>query len=374
MSSGNLSPLTMPKWGLSMKEGKLLTWLINEGDSFNKGDEVAEVETEKIAGVVEAPCTGTLRKIIAENDTTSPVGALLAVVADQDVSDAELNAFIDKFQAEFVPEEESDEEEASASEFVEVNSLRIRYVSKGDGDEVILLIHGFGGDLDNWLFNHDDLVEKTGNRVIAIDLPGHGQSTKSVGEGTLAFFADTLDAFLKAINVKNAHLVGHSMGAGVALQLAEKRPESVLSLGLICPAGLGTEINTDYLSGFVDCTTRKQIKPYLQQLFRDEELVTRALINNILQYKRLDGVDKSLNIIKEKFVEKGKQKYQYAETLKTFHGNACVIWGEDDQIIPVEHVKNLPDNIRALTIPAGHMVQMEAAKQVNQFLSETILS
>ena len=48
--------------------------------------------------------------------------------------------------------------------------------SAARGDETVILIHGFGGDLDNWLFNIDALAEKA--TVYALDIPGHGQSTK----------------------------------------------------------------------------------------------------------------------------------------------------------------------------------------------------
>ncbi len=372
MSSDNIKAITMPKWGLSMKEGKLLSWTVEEGSDITKGDEIADVETEKISSAVEAPVTGKLRKIVTENDTTYPVGALLGVVADDDVSDDEINSFAEKFLAEFVPEED-DEEEVSAAEFIEVAGLNIRYVSKGEGDDVVLLVHGFGGDLDNWLFNHDDLVEKTGKRVIAIDLPGHGQSTKSVGDGSLIFFADVVHEFLKLMNIEKAHFVGHSMGGAVSLQFAEKYPESSSSMSLISSAGLGSEINSDYINGFVESSSRKQMKPYLQQLFADEDLVTRQLINNILQYKRLDGVDSALAIIADSFLSDGKQRTQFNKFLEEYKNGVHVIWGSQDHIIPVQHANNISSNADVLTIEtAGHMVQMEAATEVNKYIAEKI--
>jgi pyruvate dehydrogenase E2 component (dihydrolipoamide acetyltransferase) len=365
----------MPKWGLSMKEGKLLSWTVKEGDEITKADEIADVETEKIASAVEATTSGILRKIVTVDDTIYPVGALLGIVADESVSDDEINAFVEKFQSEFVPPEDDDEEEESAAEFITVNDLNIRYVSKGEGDDVVVLIHGFGGDLDNWLFNHDNLVEKSDKRVIAIDLPGHGQSTKSVGDGSFGFFADVIHKFISLMNIDAVHLVGHSMGGAISLQFAEKYPDSTKSLALISSAGLGSEINSDYLNGFAEATSRKQIKPFLQQLFADKDLVTRQLINNILQYKRLDGVDNVLKTIINSFLADGKQQNQFNDSLEKFEGGVCVVWGSQDQIIPVQHTDNLSNEINVLKVEtAGHMVQMEAANQVNQFLIDTNLS
>ncbi len=89
-----IKTLEIPKWGLSMEEGTIAQWLIKEGDSFNKGDEICEIETTKIVNVLEAPFAGTLRKILAKDGATLPVGGLIAVCADSEVSDAEIERFI----------------------------------------------------------------------------------------------------------------------------------------------------------------------------------------------------------------------------------------------------------------------------------------
>jgi pyruvate dehydrogenase E2 component (dihydrolipoamide acetyltransferase) len=70
----------------------LARWAIQEGDRFAKGQEICEIETSKIVNVLEAPFAGTLRRIIARVGDTLPVGAVLALVADSSVSDAELDA------------------------------------------------------------------------------------------------------------------------------------------------------------------------------------------------------------------------------------------------------------------------------------------
>ncbi|MCR0996886.1 2-oxo acid dehydrogenase subunit E2 [Serratia rubidaea] len=89
----DIKTLEMPKWGLSMEEGSLAQWYIREGDSFTKGQEICEIETSKIVNVLEAPFGGTLRRVLARQGDTLQVGAVLALVAEAAVGDAELDAF-----------------------------------------------------------------------------------------------------------------------------------------------------------------------------------------------------------------------------------------------------------------------------------------
>ncbi|MDS7958356.1 MULTISPECIES: 2-oxo acid dehydrogenase subunit E2 [unclassified Acinetobacter] len=112
-----IKTLEIPKWGLSMEEGTIAQWLIKEGDSFNKGDEICEIETTKIVNVLEAPFAGTLRKILAKDGDTLPVGGLIAVCADSEISDAEIEKFIASLggSADKAPEASSEQSKAETS-------------------------------------------------------------------------------------------------------------------------------------------------------------------------------------------------------------------------------------------------------------------
>lgn len=88
-----IKTLEIPKWGLSMEEGTIAQWLIQEGTQFSKGQEICEIETTKIVNVLEAPFDGLLRKIIANDGDTLVVGGIIAICADAQVSDAEIEAF-----------------------------------------------------------------------------------------------------------------------------------------------------------------------------------------------------------------------------------------------------------------------------------------
>ena len=110
--SKKIEALTMPKWGIEMEEGKLIEWLVEEGAKFSKGDPLLVVETDKISNEIEAEFDGLCRKKIVEVDGTYPVGALLAVFADEDVADDD----VDKFINDFVPVDSSFSPESAISE------------------------------------------------------------------------------------------------------------------------------------------------------------------------------------------------------------------------------------------------------------------
>ncbi|MCP4466817.1 MAG: 2-oxo acid dehydrogenase subunit E2, partial [Halieaceae bacterium] len=93
----NIYPIAVPKWGIEMVEGTINTWNKKEGDSIAKGDEVFEMESDKIVNVWDAPVEGVLRRIIAQEGDTHPVGALLGVIAAADVDDASIDVFIENF-------------------------------------------------------------------------------------------------------------------------------------------------------------------------------------------------------------------------------------------------------------------------------------
>jgi pyruvate dehydrogenase E2 component (dihydrolipoamide acetyltransferase) len=93
----NIYPIAVPKWGIEMVEGTINTWRFKEGDTVRKGDEVFEMESDKIVNVWDCPVDGVLRRILAQEGDAHPVGALLGVIAGTDVDDAAIDAFIAGF-------------------------------------------------------------------------------------------------------------------------------------------------------------------------------------------------------------------------------------------------------------------------------------
>jgi pyruvate dehydrogenase E2 component (dihydrolipoamide acetyltransferase) len=93
----DIYPIAVPKWGIEMVEGTINTWNKQQGDAIAKGDEVFEMESDKIVNVWDSPVDGVLRRVIAQEGDTHAVGALLGIIAAADVEDAAIDAFIASF-------------------------------------------------------------------------------------------------------------------------------------------------------------------------------------------------------------------------------------------------------------------------------------
>ena len=366
-----ITPIVMPKWGLSMKEGTVMSWLVDVGDEIAVGMPILEVETDKIANAVEAPDPGVLRRKVASEGELLPVKALLGVMADPAVSEADIDDYV---AAYVTPSAEEDEtaDAAPATRWAEVDGLRIRYARRGASEGTpVLFIHGFGGDLDNWLFNIDALGEDL--PVIALDLPGHGQSTVKLPGASIAALADFVARFLDVIDVERVHAVGHSMGGAIASQLALAHPRRVASLALIASAGLGAEIDTGYTEGFAKAASRRDLKPVLERLFHDPSLVSRQMIDDVLKYKRLDGVEALLLELNAGLFAGGRQVEQPGLELESTGKPVLVVWGQEDRIVPAGHAGNAPPGATVERFAgAGHMVQMERASEVNRLLRQHV--
>lgn len=115
--------------------------------------------------------------------------------------------------------------------FAKLDTTRIHYVSEGKGKDAIVLVHGWGGNLDLWRAHVPELSKRA--RVIALDLPGHGKSDKPETNYNMDFFAAAIDAVMKDANVEHAVLVGHSMGTPVVRQFYRKYPQKTLALVIV---------------------------------------------------------------------------------------------------------------------------------------------
>ncbi len=367
-----ITAITMPKWGLTMTEGKVVQWLKQPGASFAPGEELLEIETSKITNVVEADGAGTLARIVAPEGATLPIGALLAVIASPDTPSAEVDAFVTQFVVVEPSDAATEDATAIAPRELHASGRMLRCLEMGAGEGVpLLLLHGFGGDLNTWMFNQPALCE--GRRTLALELPGHGLSSKDVGAGDAALFTEVIEAALAALDVGRMHIAGHSMGGALAIALASRRPELVASVTLLAPAGLGPEINGAFIDALVRASRRRDAVEALQLLTHDPSLMSRTMVEEFLRYKRLDGVAQALETIARAWFPMGRQAVRLVTDLHALTIPVQVIWGRADRIIPVAHAETVtpPAEVHVLE-NAGHLPHLEKAGEVNRLIRAMI--
>jgi pyruvate dehydrogenase E2 component (dihydrolipoamide acetyltransferase) len=356
--------VTMPKWGLSMEQGEIRDWHRAVGDAVRKGDELVDIETSKITNVLESPADGTLLRIVADTGTVTPCGDPVAVIGSADASDGDIAAALDDHALR--PRQVDAGGPVAPQATVRVVTIygaerRVRVLELGGGAETVLFLHGFGGDLENWMLNLPAIAAT--HRVLACDLAGHGGSGKDVGDGTAAKLAQDILAVLDAADIGPLHIVSHSFGAMVAGHIARARlPESFIA---IAPADLGT-VERSYIDRFIGARRRSEMAGAVEMLFADPALATAELTENLLRYKRIDGVLAALRAIDAANLNDARPDPDAVALWEQLGSRGLVVWGAEDAIVPVAALDAVPPGTaRRIIAGAGHMPQLERAEEVN---------
>ena len=112
-----------------------------------------------------------------------------------------------------------------------------------------------------------------------------------------------------------------------------------------------------------------EVETFLEMLVADPKLVTNEMVEDVLKFKRLDGVDAALNRIATACFAGGQQSLQLTARLGELKVPVQVIWGEQDRIIPASHGAGLPASIKVTRLAdAGHLAHMEKAGEVNALI------
>jgi pimeloyl-ACP methyl ester carboxylesterase len=250
--------------------------------------------------------------------------------------------------------------------------LAIHYLEKGEGTNHLFFIHGFRAHTFTW--NH--LVEplaKAGFHVWAIDFIGYGLSDKpDDAPYDFHFFITQLKEFMQAKGIKQAHLVGNSLGGGIALNLAIQHPSYVQSLTLISALGYPLHLPT-YLSiarhidrlwpPFLGPTW---VKKTLENVVYDKKKVSDEQVKAYcLPYQLSGGILSTLLTLRQ---YNNQHLEEMQKAYPSLQKPILLIWGEDDPLIPLDHfyqfTKDFPNADYLLLKKCGHIPQEEEPQHV----------
>src|SRR5918998_996761 len=125
---------------------------------------------------------------------------------------------------------------------IELHGHRVVFRRDGVGEgPLIVLIHGITGHSEQWEPTIPHL--SSGYEVLAPDLLGHGESAKPRGDYSLGAYASGIRDLMIALGIDKGTIIGHSLGGGVAMQLAYQFPERLERLVLVSSGGLGREVH-----------------------------------------------------------------------------------------------------------------------------------
>ena len=245
----------------------------------------------------------------------------------------------------------------------------IAFQSLGGGGPPALLIHGFGSDHLSWLANQPALDSVAA--MFSLDLPGHGASGMDVGDGAVVTLAQRIAALLDRRGLRKLHLIGHSLGGGIALILAATRPDLVASLVLIAPAGLGSAIDATFLSAFPDLATPLEADILLRRLVVRSRLIGKPLIEIVLNQLKKPGSREALRLIAKQLPLDADVLHAAASVLATAEVPRLVVWGEEDSINPLSRDRLAAFGGEILIAPgAAHLPHVENPRLVNAEISD----
>ncbi|MEO6728915.1 MAG: alpha/beta hydrolase [Candidatus Dojkabacteria bacterium] len=269
------------------------------------------------------------------------------------------------------------------SSFKDINGVKIHYEVYGDPvNPPVILIHGFGGSTFSWRKTIPSLQENK-YYIVALDLKGFGLSQKGLDlDYSHGSQTQTVNDLMEYLNIKDASIVGHSMGANISIMLAMDHPEKVNKLILVDAAINKPNSNfTSQLSPaisvfpfeqyarqiFTRYLTTDRLKDILKSAYNDPELVNDEDVKGYSQaFKMKNWQDSLIGITRD------NAKNALSKGLDQIGKPVKIIWGLQDPWINIEDGKKINVDIKGSVMDvvedAGHLPMEEKANEFNVIL------
>lgn len=251
------------------------------------------------------------------------------------------------------------------------------YMEAGEGKPVVML-HGLGATKASFLPTVAALTDT--HRAIALDLPGFGDSGKPVRAAyDPAFFAESVVAFLDAMELDKVNLVGNSMGGRAAIEVALRAPERIGRLVLLTPS-------LAWLRSRPWAAPLRLLPPQLGLIQPAPRSIVETIVRNVVpgasENWTAAGVDEFLRSYlsprgRAAFYAAARNIYLEAPygdngfwtRLPALEPDSLFVWGEYDELVPkafANHVKRALPNSQHLTLRCGHVPQLEKPDQTHR--------
>ena len=264
-----------------------------------------------------------------------------------------------------------------SKKIIEVDNHTISYLEGGKGD-TILMLHGFGGNKDHWTKFAKSLT--TNFHVIAIDLPGFGESSKIETESyNIDSQVKRLRRIVDVLGLNKFHLVGNSMGGTIAGRYTAVVPDKVLSLALFDTGGIPSAEKSEYIK-----LLYKGENPLLIESSQDfDKMMELAFEVSPPIPKRIKAYLTKQAILNREFNEKVfkeivTEMYSLESDLSKIRVNTLILWGDKDRILHVSSTnvleKGLPDSTTVIIKGCGHCPMIERPEETAHHYLEFLSS
>jgi pimeloyl-ACP methyl ester carboxylesterase len=267
-------------------------------------------------------------------------------------------------------------------EFIVAGGIRTHFHDVGPRDGApVLMLHGSGPGVSawaNWRLNMDALAA-AGHRVLAPDLVGFGY-TERPGDVyySLGTWSDQVFAFLDAVGIRAAAVVGNSLGGRVALDLATTQPDRIERMVLMGTPGVGMTLTEGLKRLRTYQPSLENMRSMLLDCFAvDPSIITDDLVRTRYEASMQPGMFETYT---EMFSDRhaGSQLGITEEQVRAIPTRTLLVHGREDKVVPVEvswnMVRLLPDADLSVFAHCGHWTQIERADDFNRVVSAFLAS
>jgi pimeloyl-ACP methyl ester carboxylesterase len=242
------------------------------------------------------------------------------------------------------------------------NQVKLPYVEQGDPAGVpVLLLHGF---LDSW-HSFERVLSHLPESIHAFALTqrGHGDASRPTAGYSIVDFAADLVAFMDALNLATAVIVGHSMGSAIALRFAIDRPER--TSGLVLIGASSTMAGTPAARKFWDSILSKLADPVDPALVRQmtEGTLAQPVPKEFLDVAVREGLKVPAFVWRAAFESRWRREGDFSAELGQIQAPSLIVWGDRDARYPLSEQEaltaSIPDARFAVYHDAGHMLHVE---------------